>query len=222
VRKTLNKATLNKMQEKFPHHQTKMDGALVQQKKTELIKELFRKAIHMLTVFIPFLLRIAYYPVILLLTLVLIVYVLSEILRLHKKEFPIISHITSAAARQRDGHGFVLGPVMLALGVILTALIFDPVSAQIGITALALGDGLASLVGKLCGKICIPFTKGKTLMGSLSCFIAIFLSTLCITRSLAPSLIIAFSGTLIELIPIKDVDNILIPLSLALLAHFII
>lgn len=220
MRKLLNKAILNKCVHNSSHKKTKADGILVQQKRTELVKELFRKSIHLLTVFVPFALRFAYYPTLILLSLVLILYIISEVLRLHTISLPIISEITSAAARKRDGQGFVWGPVMLALGVILTAIFFEPIPAQIGITALALGDGLASLAGKFCGRLCIPFTKGKTLAGSFTCFIAIFVSTYCITKSLSSALFIGFVGAIIELVPIKDLDNILIPILLAFLAQF--
>lgn len=220
MRKLLNKAILNKCAHNSSHEKTKIDGILVQQKRTELAKELFRKSIHLLTVFVPFALRFAYYPTLILLSLVLILYIISEILRLHTISLPIISEITSAAARKRDGQGFVWGPVMLALGVILTAIFFEPIPAQIGITALALGDGLASLAGKFCGRLCIPFTKGKTIAGSFTCFFAIFVSTYCITKSLSSTLFIGFVGAIIELVPIKDLDNILIPILLAFLAQF--
>lgn len=220
MRKLLNKAILNKCAHNSSHEKTKVDGILVQQKRTELAKELFRKSIHLLTVFVPFALRFAYYPTLILLSLVLILYIISEILRLHTISLPIISEITSAAARKRDGQGFVWGPVMLALGVILTAIFFEPIPAQIGITALALGDGLASLAGKFCGRLCIPFTKGKTIAGSFTCFFAIFVSTYCITKSLSSALFIGFVGAIIELVPIKDLDNILIPILLAFLAQF--
>lgn len=186
-----------------------------------MLKELFRKSIHILTVFVPFALHIAYIPTLIALTFVLVLYLISEILRLHKISLPFISEITNAAARKRDGHGFVWGPVTLALGVIITALFFQPLAAQIGITALALGDGLASLAGKFCGKLCIPFTKGKTLAGSFTCFFAIFLSTCIITQNPTHSVLIAIVGAIIELIPIKDFDNILIPILLAFLAQFL-
>lgn len=221
VKKILNKVTLNKLSEDSVIARTKADGILVQQKRTELLKELFRKSIHILTVFVPFALRFAYIPTLIALTLVLLVYIVSEILRLHTIAVPLISEITNAAARKRDGHGFVWGPVMLALGVIITAIMFEPQAAQIGITALALGDGLASLAGKFCGKLCIPFTKGKTVAGSFTCFLAIFISTYLITRSLVSAFIIAVIGAIIELIPIKDLDNILIPILLAVLAQVI-
>ena len=89
-----------------------------------LIKELFRKAIHMCTAFVPLFLGIAYYPVMVLLALVLLFYCVAETLRCKGHTVPVISSITMVAARKRDENRFVLGPATLAIGVLLTAALF--------------------------------------------------------------------------------------------------
>ena len=133
----------------------------------------------------------------------------AEILRLNGKEVFLISAVTEAAARKRDENKFVLGPVTLVLGIILSAILWEKLPAAIGIYALAFGDGLASLAGKLFGRIQIPFTEGKTVAGSLTCFSAIFISCYfaCFfmfqgqTDITKVSLIIAGAGMLIEILP---------------------
>ena len=79
----------------------------------------------------------------------------------------MISKITEIAARKRDENHFVLGPVTLVCGILLAALLLPLDCARVGIFALAFGDGLASLMGKLFGKITIPGAHGKTAAGSV-------------------------------------------------------
>lgn len=187
----------------------------------DLWKEFFRKSIHLCTAFVPFFLSKFYYLTVVLLFIVLVVYIISELLRMRGKQIPLLSSVTVAAARKRDENRFVLGPVTLCSGVLLTSLVFPPVPAKIGIYALALGDGLASLCGKIWGKRKIPFTGGKSYAGSMACFFAVFVSTFLCTFSFKIGFVVALCGMLIELLPLKDFDNILIPLLLAALCRFV-
>lgn len=196
------------------------EGIEIKKRINALSKEIFRKSIHMCAAIIPFLLNIAYWPVIILLSLVLIFYCIAEFLRYKGKTIPVISAITAAAARKRDENHFVLGPATLALGILITALFFQPLYAAIGIFALAFGDGLASLVGKFFGRIHIPFSAGKTVAGSLTCFVAIFSSTFCLTQKAFLSFAIAFIGMIIEILPLKDFDNLFIPIIIAAVSQF--
>ena len=158
-------------------------GILVKQYRISIFKEVFRKSIHLCSAFVPTLLSVAYKPVLFLLLAALVLYSFTEFIRLKGINVPVVSKITSIAARKRDENKFVLGPVTLVAGIISAALLWNPESARIGIYALAFGDGLASLVGKLLGRIHIPFTNGKTAAGSLACFYAVFLSSYCDCRN---------------------------------------
>ena len=187
-----------------------------------MTKELFRKSIHMCAALVPLMLSFAYIPVLSLLALVLVFYCVAETLRYKGINIPVISAITAAAARKRDENRFVLGPATLASGVLFTAIIFEPVPAAVGILALAFGDGLASLIGKFFGRIIIPYTSGKTVAGSLACFIAIFCSSFLVLNNVYISFIIALIGMVIEIIPLKDFDNLLIPIIIASVCQFLL
>jgi dolichol kinase len=206
-------------------------GILSRQKFLLLFKEFFRKSIHLCSAFIPFFLGISYVPVMISLSCVLCFYVVSEFLRLNGKQVFIISAVTEAAARKRDENKFVLGPVTLVCGILAAAFFFKPLPATIGIFALAFGDGLASLAGKLFGRIQIPGTEGKTVAGSLTCFTAIFIScwSACRFNSCCMgiditfvALVVASIGMFIEVFPLKDFDNILIPVILAAVSQLLI
>ena len=165
-------------------------GILARQRLNYIFKELFRKSIHICSSFVPLFLKFAYWPVIAGLVFLLIFYSVCELLRLKGKNIPLISKVTEIAARKRDENKFVLGPVTLVLGILLAALFLPYECARVGIFALSFGDGLASLVGKLIGKVTIPGAHGKTVAGSLTCFTAVFIATLCCIGNCFISLVI--------------------------------
>ncbi|MBQ8012933.1 MAG: phosphatidate cytidylyltransferase [Treponema sp.] len=181
---------------------------------TSLRKEFFRKTIHICTAFVPLFLHLAHVPALLCLCSAGLFYIVAEFLRFNGHEIPLISDITAAAARKRDENKFVLGPVTLVAGIVSAALLWEENAAAVGIFALAFGDGLASLAGKTFGKIRVPYTHGKTVEGSLTCFAAIFCSTFFVTNNCRISLLVAATGALIEVLPLKDFDNLLIPVLL--------
>ncbi len=187
----------------------------------EIKKELFRKSIHILSAAVPFFLHIAYWPVISLLSLVVVVYCISEYARIHGRKIPLISTVTALAARKRDEDRFVLGPVTLSCGILITALLWKN-DYTIGIFALAFGDGSASLAGKLFGRVEVPFTDGKTVAGSLTCMLAIFLSSFAVSRNAGVSLILSLVGMVIEILPLRDFDNLLIPVCIGGLASVLL
>ena len=111
--------------------------------------------------------------------------------------------------------------------------LYSWIPASIGIFALSFGDGLASLFGKLFGKIKIPFTQGKSVAGSLTCFTAIFISSFLLlyfskanlqflTDYSSLSLILAAVGMGIELLPLRDFDNLLIPVLIGAVANIFV
>lgn len=186
-------------------------GIVERQRLNAIIKELFRKSIHICSSLVPFFLSLAYWPVIGLLLFALVFYTISELLRSKGINIPLISKITEIAARKRDENRFVLGPVTLVCGILLAALLLPLDCARVGIFALAFGDGLASLMGKLIGKITIPGAHGKTAAGSLTCFFAVFISTFCCCGNCVLALCVALCAMFIEILPLSDFDNVLIP-----------
>ncbi|MBQ2080982.1 MAG: phosphatidate cytidylyltransferase, partial [Treponema sp.] len=106
------------------------------------------------------------------------------------------------------------GPVTLVLGIILAALLWKEAAAAAGIFALAFGDGLASLSGKLLGQTKVPLTRGKTAAGSLTCFLAIFITSFLVSKNAGVALCLAGTGMFMELLPLKDFDNVIIPVAI--------
>ena len=188
----------------------------------ELQKEFIRKSIHLLIASVPLMALINFNITIGLLSAGTIIYGYAEKLRCSGSPVFLISNITVIAARDRDRNRFVLGPVTLGLGALLTLLLYPHPAATIGIYALAFGDALANILGKIYGKRTIPMSGGKTIVGSLACFTGVFITSFFVCGHIGKSLIIAFVATFIEVLPLKDFDNLFIPLGTAALAQLIL
>lgn len=174
--------------------------------------EVLRKSIHLLIALVPSLARFSLPGTILLLGCGIFVYATCEALRMRGFRVPLVSRVTALAARRRDTGKFVRGPITLALGAILSLLLFPAEAASIAIYTLAFGDGLSSLVGKLLGRIRLPLTGGKSLEGSLTCFFAVFIAAFLVSGKAPASLAVATVAMLTEAAPLKDFDNIVLPL----------
>ena len=96
------------------------------------------------------------------------------------------------------------------------------------------GDGLADIVGRRFGRARIPWNHQKTWMGSFGMFLGGFLLSLLILMLyvaigifsttiliLLPALlVISIAATLVETIPLRDVDNITVTLTAILLGFY--
>lgn len=196
------------------------NGIEIKKQLISLRKEFFRKSIHICTAFVPFFLSVSKPFTVACLSLAGLLYIVAESMRRHGKEIPLISVVTAAAARKRDENKFVLGPVTLVAGILIAAVFLPLKPASAGIYALAFGDGLASLAGKTFGKVKIPFMRGKTAAGSLTCFTAIFVSSFYVTSSARTSLLCAIIGACVEVLPLKDFDNLIIPVLIGIIVMF--
>lgn len=183
--------------------------------------ELVRKSLHMLIAFVPSIVATAgIESALALLSLGTLVFAVSEYLRLNGRSIAIITPLTIVASRGRARDGFVLGPVTLALGAMLALLLYPSTAAALAIYALAFGDGVASLFGRAFGRI--PIIARKTLEGSLACFATVWFVTLLITGRVGVSLAIAASATILEALPTGDMDNVILPAGVGLVATFIL
>ena len=179
----------------------------------EIRTELIRKSIHFLIALAPSLAFVNRGLTVAALAMGTIVYTYAESARFAGVKIPFISAVTAIAARDRDRGRFVLGPVTLGLGAMLALLLYPDPAASIAIYALAFGDGLASLVGKLLGRIRPVFLRGKSLEGSGACFAAVFLVAYRISEDFRTAFFAALVATFVEALPLEDYDNIALPLA---------
>ena len=182
--------------------------------------ELVRKSIHILIGVVPTLASINLQVTTVLLGCGIFFYTYCEILRLRGYEVVVVTRVTSMASRRRDSGRFVLGPVTLGTGALLSLLLFPEPAASVAIYALAFGDGLSSLVGRLYGSIRIPLTGGKSIEGSATCFLAVLTASYGKTGNILGSLAVAFVAMIAEAAPTKDLDNLILPLAVGVAARF--
>ena len=95
-------------------------GVLWKRRLIVLYKEIFRKSIHLCSGFVPLCLKYFYKGAIGLLVFAGAFYTLTQVLSLNGRRVPLVSDITDMAARERDRGKFVLGPLTLVLGILLT------------------------------------------------------------------------------------------------------
>lgn len=181
--------------------------------------EVIRKSIHLSVAIVPTLVNIfGVTSIFLILGLGVVVYTWAEYMRLTGKSVAVITFLTILSLRSRDRGRFVLGPVTLGLGAMIALLLYPEPAAAIAIYALAFGDSFSSLVGKLIGTIRIPLTGGKTVEGSLACFVAVAMSTMLVTGSIYVSIGVALGAALLEVLPLRDLDNVVLPAGAGLIA----
>ncbi|MEI8094114.1 MAG: diacylglycerol/polyprenol kinase family protein [Spirochaetales bacterium] len=182
----------------------------------EIRTEVLRKSIHLMIGMTPLLANLNLLATMGLLSAGIVVYSWAESLRLQGKSLGFVTSVTRLASRKRDHNKAVMGPITLGLGALLCLMLYPEPAATVGIYALAFGDGLSSLVGKLFGRIKLPFTGGKTLEGSLTAFLAIFVAAYLAKPDVRIALTVAVCGTALEALPLEDLDNLVIPLGTAL------
>ena len=187
----------------------------------EVRTELIRKSIHLSIALVPSVVALIGTPATLaMLALGTVFYSYAEFRRRLGINTPIITRITELSSRKRDLRGFVLGPVTLGLGAMLALLLYPNPAATLAIYALAFGDAMAALFGKLIGRVKIPGTGGKTVEGSLACLLAVTVVSYTVVPDLRLSLSVGIAASLLEVMPSKDADNFILPIGTGLLATF--
>ncbi|GHV54261.1 phosphatidate cytidylyltransferase [Spirochaetia bacterium] len=187
----------------------------------EFKTEILRKSIHFLIALSPLMAAVNRPATVLFLMAGTLGYTWMETLRLAGVKVPLISSITSMASRSRDMGRFVMGPVTLGMGALLALLLYPSPAAAIAIYALAFGDGFASLIGKLFGRLRPAFLGGKSIEGSLACFIAVLISAYQVSFDYRIALIAALTATAVEALPLEDYDNLAMPVTVGLVVCLI-
>lgn len=175
---------------------------------------LFRLSIHLSGFFIPFIaITIGLFYTFLIITIAMILYCISEYLRIRKSHgLPIIRKITFLASKDGETSNFILAPVYFALGILIALTIFRGSVGFASIEIVALGDGFARLFGKLIGHTRLPFNKMKTLEGSFFCFIFSWLgASLFVPLSIA--ILGALIGSIVESLPLPIDDDLTVPIA---------
>ena len=156
--------------------------------------------------------RFGVYIVAFLLFLTTLTYMAAELARVERKNIPLISSITLNATALSERYEFVLAPIFLALGIILSLILFPTPINYASIAIVSLGDSTASIFGKIFGKTSVPFNKGKSLEGSIAGFAFAFFGAAFFLHPLQ-AFIGAIVSTVVESLPLPINDNLSTPLA---------
>ena len=187
----------------------------------EFRTEILRKSLHFLIGLSPLLAGLNYPATAALLLAGVLGYIKMESLRLAGFNVPLVSFLTGMASRSRDRGRFVLGPVTLVLGALLALLMYPSPAASIAIYALAFGDGFASLIGKLFGRLRPAFLRGKSVEGCAACFFAVLAAAHLVSHDYRIALAAALTAMVTEALPLEDYDNLALPLAVGLVLSII-
>jgi phytol kinase len=142
-----------------------------------------------------------------------------------------------AMSRTGDRHEILRGPLFYGIIFVAITLIYWK-DSLIGIPALMMmrgGDGIADIVGRRVRSPKLPWSREKSVVGSMSVFAGGWVLTMLIfaiyvwigafsgpiTRFLFPITWIALGAMLVESLPFKDVDNLTITITSALIGHLV-
>jgi len=134
-----------------------------------------------------------------------------EVFRLnHPRTRYIFRHFFGELIRNHE-EASLLGSTYLLIACVLTIHLFPKPVAVLALLFLIVGDTMAAIVGKWIGRVRF---FGKTLEGSIACFLVCFAMTLWMKGIPMPvGLVGAAVATVFEVLPIPLDDNFRIPLS---------
>lgn len=139
--------------------------------------------------------------------------------------------------RHGDRREILRGPLFYGIVFVLLTLLYWRES-PIGIIALMVlcgGDGLADIIGRRFGAQKLPWNKGKSWMGSLGMLLGSWLFAMAMmvisisqgyfsvstAEIILPVTLIALVCTLVESIPVHDIDNLTISLAAVLVGQLV-
>ena len=138
-----------------------------------------------------------------------------------------------AMSRTGDRREILYGPLFYGIVFVVMTLVYwkDTPTGMVALMLMCGGDGLADIMGRGIQSPRLPWSKGKSVAGSLGMFLggwalAAFITGMFVLAGvfagpfsmyLLPITIIAVVGTLVESLPFKDVDNITVTLAAVLL-----
>jgi phytol kinase len=105
---------------------------------------------------------------------------------------------------------FVKAPLYFAAEILISLLIVPFPFNYVAIAVVTLGDGFASVVGRMFGKHKIPCSGGRTIEGTATGLVCAFAGAMLFT-SPTVALIAALTGMAIELVQRRVSDNLTVP-----------
>ena len=184
-----------------------------------LKSEIFRKSVHISGFLVPFIsLALGITVAAVFIVGMMAAYSASEYMRLKGRSIPLFTTITKMAMRNdvsssgdEKQNTFIKAPLYFAAGILLSLLIFPAPFNYVAIAIVTLGDGFASVVGRMYGKNKIPYSEGKSIEGTAAGIFCAFAGSLLFVSPIM-ALVAALVGMIIEFRPLRISDNLTVPL----------
>jgi len=142
-----------------------------------------------------------------------------------------------AMSRTGDRREILRGPLYYGIMFVVLTIVFWK-DSPVGMTALMImcgGDGIADLVGRRINSSRLPYSREKSVAGSLGVFVGGWLLSTFIlwvyirmgvlsgpfSAYLLPLTVIALISALVESLPFRDIDNLTVTLTAAILGYFL-
>jgi dolichol kinase len=185
--------------------------------------ELKRKSIHLLCSLLPFLYY--YYlireQIILISSTISILFLIAEFLRFRNKlSKDLFRRIFDPLLREEEKNNHITGATYLFISATVTFIIFEKNTAVVAVLILTIADSFAAIVGKMTdsGRF-----FSKSLAGSTTFFlISLFIIALFFPAIGLVSVIIAVLITILEALPLRINDNLLISLGTGFLLYLVV
>jgi len=151
----------------------------------------------------------------------------------------IIQDPAAVKAMSRTGRRkeILRGPLYYGLVFVFLTILFwrNTPDGIIALMILCGGDGLADVVGKRFGKLHLPWSKRKTVLGSITMFaggfvfsvliLSVFISQGNFSGSVLDYsfklAVISITATIVESLPFSDIDNITVPITAIIIANLV-
>lgn len=180
-------------------------------------QELIRKLLHLPTFAFPFI--ALYSKAVAIVSLLLLAAAYLSVIALEGKRdirTPLFSAVINYCKRNST---YDWGPFYLALGLAAALYISKPTQAFFAAYVIAISDSFASIIGMRFGKRTIPYLN-KSMLGSLAFFVTCFVGALYYLPPVQ-ALITAACLSVIELVSIRGLDNLTLPIASQLLLLFL-
>lgn len=187
-----------------------------------LRSELLRKSIHLLGLAVIPLLAWSKPAALVVLGAALLVYLLLEKMGRWQVRVPVVSEVVVASKRLHEMGRYSWAAIFLCVSTMAAILLFDWRSVSYALVQATLADTAAYFVGSTVGRHKLPFNPIKSWEGSTTFLLIALAGGFFFFGSWQVVLVLALAGTVLESIPVRDLDNLLLPFGIAWLATLLV
>ncbi|AHH12431.1 Putative membrane spanning protein [Borrelia hermsii YBT] len=184
--------------------------------------EIYRKFFHISTLIFLLFYKVSFWIGLASSLFFLFAYLILEIFRIMEINLFFLKGISEIIVKSREVSScrISLSPIFLVVSMFCTYFIIAEPFSYIGIFSACLGDGLASLFGKL-----IPSFKlvnNKTFSGSFVVFLVAFIVCYYFFPNFILASVIGMGAVLVELFDFEKYDNLFLPVGVSTLSFVLI